>query len=67
MMRIEIDEESWRRGFLDGKIGKRSEDKEIKDRLGYESGYVEGRAAKEKTQNWEEEEMNEEEAGLSPA
>ena len=54
MIRIEIDEESWRRGFLDGKIGKRSEPKEIKDTLAYESGFVEGTAIKDKTQNWEE-------------
>jgi len=41
---IEQDKSSWDKGFHDGKAGKR-DIKGVSDRLGYESGYIEGVAA----------------------
>ena len=38
---IELDRESWNKGFKDGKAGKREPDG-VFDKLAYESGYVEG-------------------------
>ena len=43
---IELDRESWDKGFQDGKAGKR-EPESVPDKLAYESGHVEGTAEEE--------------------
>jgi len=40
---IEQDKSSWDKGFADGKAGKRDVEG-VSDRLGYESGFLEGSA-----------------------
>ena len=49
MMRIEIDKASYERGMSDGEAGQKSEVPPGIDSFSYYSGYIEGKAVRERT------------------